>query len=169
MRQTSFAGMHCSLARGLEIMGDWWSPLIVRDVWLGLSRFDQLTEDLGISRNLLTARLAHLVKHGVLVRTPYQQRPTRYEYTLGPAGRDLVPVLQALTAWGDRWANGTDGPPVTFRHTTCGKTFVTTIACDQCGQPVGAGTAEPEPGPGGREAPGTLLVAPLLVRRKHRS
>ncbi|NUR28400.1 MAG: helix-turn-helix transcriptional regulator [Catenulispora sp.] len=167
MRQTSFAQMHCSLARSLEIMGDWWSPLIVRDVWLGLRRFDQLTEDLGISRNLLTARLAHLVEHGILVRTPYQERPVRHEYSLGKAGEELVPVLQALTEWGNRWGGAAnDGPPILFRHTACGHQFEPQVACDHCGQAVRADDVAPEPGPGGRETPGTMLVAPLLARKR---
>ena len=164
MRQTSFASMHCSLARSLDIVGDWWSPLIIRDVWLGLRRFDQLVEDLGISRNLLTDRLDHLVGHGIVARTPYQERPRRYEYTLTPAGLQLVPVLQALTAWGDQWASTPDGPPLRLRHDTCGHTFTPTIACDHCDQPVTAQQVAALPGPGGRQAPGTMLIAALVAR-----
>src|SRR5215813_1874676 len=99
MRRTSFAGMHCSMARSLEVMGDWWTPLILRDLHLGLSRFDELAEDLAISRNLLTTRLAALVKHGIVERRRYSEHPPRDAYVLTAAGRDLVPVLMALTAW----------------------------------------------------------------------
>jgi DNA-binding HxlR family transcriptional regulator len=91
MGQTGFAAMHCSLARSLDRMGRWWAPLILRDLSYGRQRFDDLTEDLGISRNLLTTRLNELVEAGVVTRTAYQQRPARYEYDLSDAGRDLVP------------------------------------------------------------------------------
>jgi len=98
MQRTSFARMHCSLARGLELIGDWWSPLIIRDLFLGVRRFEELADDLGISRNLLTRRLASLQKNGIIERRPYQERPVRYDYRLSAAGRDLVPALLALTA-----------------------------------------------------------------------
>src|SRR5262252_4725849 len=89
MERTSFADMRCSLARGLELIGDWWSPLIIRDLFLGVTRFDELVEDLGISRNLLALRLRALTSNGIVERTPYGQRPVRYEYRLSEAGRDL--------------------------------------------------------------------------------
>ena len=104
MERTSFAEMRCSLARSLDLIGDWWSPLIVRDLFLGVVRFDDLVEDLGISRNLLTRRLKALVDGGVVERNAYQLRPARYEYRLTAAGRELVPVMLALPEWGDRWA-----------------------------------------------------------------
>src|SRR3981189_3376004 len=103
MRQTSFSTMHCSMARSLEVVGDWWTPLILRDLYLGLKRFDELAEDLEISRNLLSPRLKALVDNGLAERRPYQQHPPRDEYALTESGRDLVPVLMGLTAWGDRW------------------------------------------------------------------
>src|SRR5436190_2349782 len=120
MRQTSFAGFHCSLARSLEVVGDWWTPLILRDLFLGLDRFEDLIADLGISRNLLTARLATLVEHGVVERRRYSERPPRDRYLLTEAGRQLVPILTALTAWGDRRATPPGGPPVLFQHQACG-------------------------------------------------
>src|SRR3954463_9862191 len=104
MRNTSFASMHCSLAQSLELIGDWWTPLVLRDLYLGLDRFDQLVTDLGISRNLLTDRLDTLMTARLVTRTPYQQNPARYAYELPEPGRELIPVLIALTAWGDRWA-----------------------------------------------------------------
>ena len=105
--------MSCSLARTLELVGDWWSPLIVRDLFLGIGRFDDLTEDLGISRNLLTRRLKLLIDNGIISKRLYQSRPARYEYALTGAGLDLVPALLALTAWGDRWALK-EGRPMLF-------------------------------------------------------
>src|SRR5262252_9248412 len=116
MRQTSFADMHCSLAHALELVGDWWTPLILRDLFMGLDRFDDLVTDLGISRNLLSTRLAELVAQGVVERQRYSDRPPRDHYRLTRSGRELVPIFAALTAWGDRWATPPFGPPVLFRH-----------------------------------------------------
>ena len=116
MRQTSFANMHCSLARSLEKVGDWWTPLILRDVFLGLRRFDQLQESLGIARNVLTERLTRLVDAGVLERFPYSEHPIRYEYRLTPKGIDLNVALAALRQWGDRYL--CEDPPRLLRRKT---------------------------------------------------
>ncbi|HEY0474208.1 MAG TPA: helix-turn-helix domain-containing protein [Kribbella sp.] len=163
MRNTSFAEMHCSLAQSLEVMGDWWTPLILRDLYLGLDRFDQLVTDLGISRNLLTARLAALVESGVITRTPYQDNPVRSAYALTEAGRDLIPILIALTAWGDRWFTPDGGPPIRFTHETCGHRTTATVSCSACGNPLAADDVTPSPGPGGRTAPGTALIATVVA------
>ncbi|HZX03040.1 helix-turn-helix domain-containing protein [Kribbella sp.] len=162
MRNTSFATMHCSLAQSLELIGDWWTPLVLRDLYLGLNRFDQFVADLGISRNLLTDRLATLVDGGLVQRTPYQQNPVRYRYELTEAGQELVPILMALTAWGDRWATPPAGQPIRFTHTTCGKLTTPTVSCSECGEPLATEDVVPSPGPGGRTAPGTALIASVL-------
>src|SRR5689334_22654077 len=120
MQRTSFARMHCSLARSLEVMGDWWTPLILRDLYFGLDRFADLVENLGVSRNLLSTRLATLVERGLIERQRYSDHPPRDRYVLTGAGRELVPVLMALTAWGDRWVAPSAGPPVRFQHRACG-------------------------------------------------
>ncbi len=167
MRQTSFADFHCSLARSLEVVGDWWTPLIVRDVALGLTRFDELVEDLGISRNLLTTRLDDLEANGILERRQYLERPPRYRYRLTRAGVELLPILMSLTAWGDRWFAPPDGPPVRFEHKTCGHEFTPIESCSECGEPVKAADVIPRPGPGfpaARGARGTRLVPDLLSR-----
>lgn len=163
MRQTSFAQMACSLARSLELIGDWWTPLIIRDLQLGVDRFDALAEDLGISRNLLTARLAHLTRHGIIKRQQYQQHPPRDRYLLTEAGRALMPALLALTAWGDRWATPESGPPLVFRHRRCGHRFTALVACNACGQPLAPGEVEAFPGPGARRGPGTRLLNQVLT------
>jgi DNA-binding HxlR family transcriptional regulator len=165
MRQTSFATMACSMARSLELIGDWWTPLIIRDLHLGVDRFDALADNLGISRNLLTARLAHLVRHGIVERRRYSEHPPRDRYMLTGAGQALVPVLLALTAWGDRWATPEGGPPLEFRHRRCGHQFTPTVACDACGQPINHGDVEALPGPGARRGPGTRLLADVLAGR----
>ena len=162
MQRTSFAGMRCSLARGLELIGDWWSPLIIRDLFLDVARFDELVEDLGISRNLLTSRLNALVSNGIVERKAYQRRPTRYKYGLTEAGRDLVPAILALTAWGDRWAQPKEGSPILFVHNTCGHQFQPQVTCSECGDVIRADTVTATPGPGGAARPGTRVLARRL-------
>jgi DNA-binding HxlR family transcriptional regulator len=162
MKRTSFARMHCSLARGLDLIGDWWSPLIVRDLYLGVVRFDDLVEDLGISRNLLTRRLSALSKNGIVERHAYQRRPLRYEYRLTDAGRDLVPAILALTAWGDRWARPKEGSPMLFVHTACGQGFEPQVTCSACGEIVTAEAVKVIGGPGGAMKTGTRVLAQRL-------
>src|ERR1044072_2408014 len=101
--------MHCSIAQAVGVVAEPWTPLILRDLFLGGCRFDDLAGDLGISRNLLTRRRGPLVESGVVERRPYQERPVRFTYTLTEAGRDIVPALFTLMAWGDRWATPPGG------------------------------------------------------------
>ena len=145
------------------VMGDWWTPLILRDVFLGIDRFDDLAADLGISRNLLTQRLKHLVSKGLLVKEPYQTRPPRYVYQLTQAGTELVPVLLALMAWGDRWAHPPEGTPIRIVHETCGQRCEAVIRCDACGGGLQAEDIRALPGPGGARKRGTMVLAERLV------
>src|ERR1700681_3969412 len=116
MPRTNFAAMGCSIAKTFDIVGEPWTPLILRDVWLGLRRFDQIQADLGISRNVLAKRLDVLVERGIVERQRYQDGPPRYDYVLTEQGRELCPPLLALMAWGDRFAAAADGPPVHVHH-----------------------------------------------------
>lgn len=125
--------MNCSVAQCLEVVGEWWSMLIVRDASLGVSRFDEFQERLGISRNVLQQRLTHLMDHDILVRVPYQEHPPRYDYRLTEKGRDLWPVLAAMRQWGDRWA-APDGPPLEIEHRTCGHVTSVEQRCAECGE-----------------------------------
>jgi DNA-binding HxlR family transcriptional regulator len=143
-------------------MGDRWSPLILRDLYLGVDRFDELVTDLGISRNLLSDRLGHLVDHGVVERRRYQERPARDRFVLTDAGAELVPVLIALTAWGDRWRTPPDGPPLRFHHE--GHRCEPVVTCSTCSAPLSSTNVQPVPGPGGRSAPGTALVGRVVPR-----
>jgi len=102
MRRKSFGNMQCPIARSLERVGEWWSILILRDASLGLTRFDEFQESLGIAPNILTRRLKALVETGLLERRRYNERPPRDEYVLTQAGRDFRPVLWALLAWGNK-------------------------------------------------------------------
>lgn len=163
MKKVSFADMRCSLARSLDVVGDWWTLLIVRDVFLGIGRFDDLVADLGISRNLLTERLKRLVERGIVERVAYSARPARYEYRLGEAGRDLVPVVLALTSWGDRWAAPDEGRPMRFVHRSCGYYCDAAVNCSCCGRPLASDNVDIVPGPGGAAGPGTWVVARRLA------
>jgi DNA-binding HxlR family transcriptional regulator len=102
MLRRDYAGQNCSIARTLELVGDRWTLLILRDVFLGRRRFDELQESLGIATNVLSDRLARLVDDGILERRPYGERPDRFEYLLTERGRELRVVLLALMQWGDR-------------------------------------------------------------------
>ena len=152
MQRTRFGDMTCSIARTLDIAGEPWSPLILRDVWVGIARFDELQRDLGISRKVLAERLRWLVEQGVLERRRYNERPPRDEYVLTQKGRELCDVLMAITAWGDRWTAGDAGPPVLLRHRTCGKLTHAEIRCAQCNEPLRSADVDVEPGPGSEAA-----------------
>lgn len=145
MKRTSFAGMDCSIARTLEVVGEWWTFLVLRDAFRGVSRFDEFQQRLGIARNVLTARLNTLVEHRILERIPYQDNPVRYEYRLTERGLDLFPVLASLLRWGDRWAPGPDGPPVVLVHEACGHDAQPVLTCSHCGSAIDAATTRPEP------------------------
>ena len=111
MERKSFSDMHCSVAQCLEVVGEWWSLLIVRDAFLGVRRFDEFQSRLGISRNILNQRLARLVETGVLTKVPYSEHPPRFEYRLTDKGRDLWPVITTMRQWGDKHA-APNGPPL---------------------------------------------------------
>ena len=147
MQRTSFGEMACSIARTLDVIGEPWSPLILRDVYVGVTRFEQLQADLGISRKVLTQRLQHLVAHGVLERRPYDRRP-RYEYVLTDKGTALIDVLMVMVGWGDRWLAGPPGPPVLYRHHACGQISHVDLRCAHCGEPMHASDIDVLPGPG---------------------
>ncbi|MDX2850296.1 winged helix-turn-helix transcriptional regulator [Streptomyces sp. PA03-3a] len=105
-RRTHLGDANCSIAQALDVVGDWWTLLIVRDAARGVDRFDDLQRELGVSRKVLAERLRLLVDADVLAREPYQERPVRYAYRLTPRGRALLPVLIALQDWGDQWVLG---------------------------------------------------------------
>jgi DNA-binding HxlR family transcriptional regulator len=140
--------MNCSVAQCLEVVGEWWSPLILRDAVIGgVRRFDDFQASLGISRNVLTRRLSRLVEHGVLERIPYQENPPRHEYRLTEKGRDLWLVIAAMRQWGDKWA-APDGPPLNVIHKTCGHVSDVVPTCSHCGESLDARAFHPVPGPG---------------------
>lgn len=143
----------CSIASTLDVIGDRWTLLILRDAFRGIRRFEALQRDLGIARNLLADRLARLVEHGVLERVRYQDRPPRSEYRLTPAGRDLSPVLVALMHWGDRHAAPEAGPPVQLVHRGCDHPIEVRLVCTACDASLGATDLVGRPGPGSPNRP----------------
>ena len=147
MQRTNFGDMACSIARTLDVIGESWSPLILRDVWVGFTRFEQIQADLGISRKVLTERLNHLVGQGVLERRPYDSRP-RFEYVLTEKGAELVDLLMVMVGWGDKWLAGEAGPPVLYRHQSCGQIGHAELHCSACGEPMSATDIDVLPGPG---------------------
>lgn len=140
--------MNCSVAQTLEVVGEWWTLLILRDAFLGVRRFGDFQERLGIARNILTDRLDTLVEHGVLERRRYRQRPPRDEYVLTRKGRDLLPVIHALREWGDRWVLGRDKAPVRIVHETCGRRVRAVTTCSHCGEELTPQDTKAVPGPG---------------------
>ena len=139
MKRTSFAGMECSVARTLDVVGEWWSLLVLRDAFCGVRRFEDFQRSLGIARNILTDRLQTLCDCGVLEKRRYQERPERFEYRLTDKGRDLYPVLLSLMRWGDRWAmDASPGPPMVLTHKSCGHDVMPVLVCPECRQDVEA-------------------------------
>ena len=114
MLRRDYDGQNCSIARALEIVGERWTLLIVRDAFLGLRRFDEFQENLGIARNVLTDRLNRLVDEGILERVRYSERPERFEYRLTRKGRDLHLALTGLRQWGDTYLS--EKPPTLLRR-----------------------------------------------------
>jgi DNA-binding HxlR family transcriptional regulator len=164
--RTRLTGVACSIARATDLFGDAWTALIMRDVLLGVTRFDDIAEDLGLSRKVLAARLARLVEEGVLVRERYRERPPREHYRATEKGEQLYPVLLALMDWGDRWYAGEAGPPALVRHVACGHDTSPVTVCAHCGEPLTVRNSTQLPGPGGRVGPGTRRLAPLLAGRR---
>jgi len=152
MHKANLAALPCSLARTLQIVGEWWTLLVLRDVCFGRNRFEEIHDHLGVARNILKARLDTLIDHGLVERRRYQQHPDRYEYLPTEMGSDLVPALLALGAWGDRWT-AQDGPPVLFSHRSCGHDTVATVVCSACASSLATDDVDVRPGPGMASAP----------------
>jgi DNA-binding HxlR family transcriptional regulator len=149
--RNDYENQSCSIAGALEVVGERWSLLIVRDILLGLRRFDELQSHLGIARNVLQTRLTRLQEEGVIERVPYQQRPLRHEYMLTEKGLDLWPIIVSLMKWGDRYAPPEGGPAVVIEHRGCGGAVDEHRICEKCGERLRARDAVGRPGPGAAE------------------
>lgn len=150
MLHHDYPGQVCSIAKSLEVVGERWTLLIVRDVMLGNRRFGELQRGLGVARNVLSARLQRLVEEDILERRAYQENPPRHEYFLTEKGLDLWPALVALLAWGDRHSPEPDGPPMLIVHKQCGGEVSDRGICERCGEVLSAHDARQVPGPGSR-------------------
>ena len=151
MLPRTYDNQNCSIARTLELVGERWTMLVLREAFLGRRRFEEYAERLGIARNVLSARLARLVDEGVLEKVRYQDRPERFEYRLTAKGRDLWPVLSALRDYGDRHY-APDGPPVLVPHRGCGGELDDRRICRRCGAALELADVEAHPGPGALSA-----------------
>jgi DNA-binding HxlR family transcriptional regulator len=171
MLRNDYDSQVCSVASALEVVGERWSLLIVRDVLLGLRRFDEIQANLGIARNVLQTRLTRLLDQGVLERRPYQERPLRYEYRLTAKGLDLWPTVVSLMQWGDEYAATSAGPAVLLEHRGCGGGVDDHRLCAACGARLSVREVRALPGPGAtpehplrRRAQRDLSSAPAPAR-----
>ena len=150
MRWNELSEENCSMARTVSVIGDRWTLLILRDCFLGVRRFEDFQHRLGITRPILASRLKKLVDEFVLVKVPYQQRPTRYEYRLTPKGLDLYPIVMSIVHWGDVHMAGKKGRPLLHTHNICGKDFDPVMVCSECGERLMAKQVHVHRGPGAK-------------------
>lgn len=148
MQRSSFSDMPCSVAKTLDIVGEWWTLLILRDVFYGVRRFEALRTHLGISRKVLSSRLERLTDENILKKAVYQKLPERYEYRLTKKGLDLLPVLFSLMNWGDKWMSDPDKMPVNFVHKDCGNQMTPKLVCSCCDGELNAKNIYPVAGKG---------------------
>lgn len=148
MLESTYPDEVCSVARALEVVGERWTLLIVREALTGTRRFDEFRDKLGLARSVLTARLNRLVQEGVLERKRYQTRPERFEYELTAKGRQLGPVVLHLMHWGDTHYPNASGPPRLALHRGCGGRVKPDMQCGRCHKRVPYGALELQPGPG---------------------
>lgn len=147
MRWQDVGKLDCTIARTLSVIGDRWTLLVLRDAFLGQRRFDDFQASLGLTRHRLADRLAKLVRHGVLRRERYQERPPRFEYRLTAKGLDLYGVIVTIADWGDAHMRPRKGPPIERVHRGCGHATTLRLACEHCGQQVTARDMTARPGP----------------------
>lgn len=155
---------NCTIGRAMTILGERWTVVVLREVFSGIRRFDDMRERTGIPRQVLTNRLATLVDQGVLRRVPYQDPGSRSrdEYRLTPKGLDLYPVLVAVREWGDRYLADPEGPPLVTEHRECGAPVRIQLRCDAGHDLESPREVVPRPGPGARrreQAPGVPSAA----------
>lgn len=148
MKAKRFDEMNCSVARTADVIGEWWTPLLLRDLLFGVSTFDDFQQRLGIARNTLTDRLNRLVEEGIVEKVAYQEHPPRFDYRLTPKGADLWHVINAMREWGDRWA-APQGVPLRAVHRACGADVTMHITCPQCGDLADRRELRMLDGPGG--------------------
>ena len=152
MRRTSFSDMPCSIARTLEVVGDWWTLLIVREAFFGRRRFGEFEKALGIAPNVLAQRLGKLVEGGILTVSAESQNGRALAYRLSPKGRDLFPILVAMVQWGDAHGDWPEGPPVRIVERRTGREIAPLVMRNQEGQALAVHEVAAVAGPGASEA-----------------
>ena len=155
MLPSTYDDQNCSVARALEVVGERWTILLVRDALLGIRRFEDFQARLGVSRAVLSDRLAQLVEQGLMERVRYQRRPDRYEYTLTELGRGLWPAINALDQWGAAFTGRVS--PRQFRHRDCGGRPRANVRCEECGQELTTDDVVSFPAPGAKVSRITAL------------
>ena len=148
MSRKRFDEMNCAIAQALEVLGDWWTFLIIRDAFLGVSRFSDFQQSLGIAKNVLSNRLQHLVAHDVLEKVEVKRRGCQYEYRLTPQGKDLYTTITALRQWSDKWIMGAGREPILVNDSRTGKPVPQVRVLDSNGAAIPAHCVEVVPGPG---------------------
>jgi DNA-binding HxlR family transcriptional regulator len=147
MRWDEINTVECSIARALSVVGDRWTMMIVRDVFLGIRRFDAMQKDLDLTPHRLSHRLGKLVRDGILARVEYEKRPRRFEYRLTEKGIDLFPLIVVLNTWGDRWMAGRSGAPIELVHRNCGRAIKPALTCPSCKEKMVPREMSLRPGP----------------------
>jgi DNA-binding HxlR family transcriptional regulator len=168
----TYDSQNCSAARALEVVGERWSLLIIRDaLFAGHARFADFQKSLGVAPNILTSRLDGFVAAGLMERRRYSEHPAHYEYLLTGKGRDLAPVIVALSAWGDQYA-APNGPPISYEHAACGSGVQQQIRCAACEKQIPSTDVTVRPGPGlvlpvaAQDRAGRASEAPGLASRR---
>ena len=164
----AFASQNCSVAQPLAFLGERWSILVLRLIFVGFRRFDEIQSELGIATNVLTQRLATLVDEGIIEKRRYSEHPERFEYTLTDKGRDLQPILLAFLRWGDRYT-AASGPPLETIHTECDHAFHMVPICSHCGEEVNPRNVRVRPGPGATKKQREALEQVTERRRRERA
>ena len=148
MGRKRFGKMNCGIAQSLEVLGDWWTLLIVRNAFFGMRRFRDFESDLGIAKNVLSSRRQHLVEHEILERVDVGEHGSRYEYRLTPKGEALLPVLTSLREWSDEWIFGRGHEPIIVKDRRTGRRLRGLAVRDAEGRPLSRRDLRTEPGPG---------------------
>ncbi len=148
MKRTDLSRLPCSIARTSNLLGDWWTPLVLREAFSGVRRFDEFAKRLGIGRNVLTQRLQRLTNVGILTRVQYQTCPDRHEYRLTDMGRDLFGVLAAMIRWGDDWLVGPEGAPIELVDSETRQVIRPLVVDEHTGEALDPRRIAARPGPG---------------------